>query len=83
MLERRVPADVRRQLQDTAYDAVGLVQASIASLFLYADIASKASGVLVVEITGSCPQHITTLAFFGETSAVFAAMQAIETGEKK
>lgn len=79
MLERRVPADVRKRLEDTGYDAVGLVQTSIASLFCYADIASKASNVLVVEITGSCPQHITTLAFFGEISAVTTAMQAIES----
>ncbi len=78
MIERRMPQDFRVQVQGMSYDAVGLVQAPIAALFYYADLASKASGVLVVEITGSCPQHLTTLAFFGETAAVATAMQAIE-----
>ena len=81
MLERRVPADVRNKLQDRNYDAVGLVQASIVSLFHYADIAGKASSVLVTEITGACPQHIATLAFFGSTAEVSVAMQAIESGD--
>lgn len=81
MLERRVPADVRKRLAERNYDAVGLVQTSIVSLFHYADVAGKASGVLVTEITGSCPQHIATLAFFGSIAEVNAAMQAIESGD--
>ncbi|MFW5490652.1 MAG: BMC domain-containing protein [Desulfovibrio sp.] len=83
MLERRVPQGTRAQLQGLSYDAVGLVQTSIASLFYYADLVDKASDVLVAEINGSCPQHITTLAFFGETASVVTAMQAIEAVEGK
>ena len=45
---------------------------------IYADVASKSANVVVSEVFGSCPQHITTLAIFGEISAVNVAMQAIE-----
>ena len=77
MLERRMPADVRGRLQERPFDAVGLVQASVPDLYYFADLAQKAASVFTVELFGSCPQHITTLAVFGETSAVRVAMQAI------
>jgi hypothetical protein len=78
MLERRMPPAVRERLQEQSFNAVGLVQTSVPDVYFYADLAQKASNVFTVELFGSCPQHITTLAFFGETSAVRAAMQAIE-----
>lgn len=77
MLERRMPPDARSRLQERPFDAVGLVQTSLPDLYYYADLAQKASNVFTVELFGSCPQHITTLAFFGETSAVHTALQAI------
>lgn len=79
MLERRMPAEARTRLGERPVEAVGLVQTSVVDLFFYADLAQKASNVFATELSGSCPQHITTLAVFGETSAVQAAMQAIET----
>jgi hypothetical protein len=78
MLERRMPPEVRVRLREQPFDAVGLVQTSVPDVYYYADLAQKASNVFAVELFGSCPQHITTLAFFGETSAVRTAMQAIE-----
>lgn len=81
MLKRRLTPDCRAQLTDLSFSAVGLVQTSIPNLYFFADVAQKASGVYTAELLGSCPQHITTLAFFGETSAVETAMQAIRTAE--
>ncbi|MDR3438607.1 BMC domain-containing protein [Telmatospirillum sp.] len=78
MLERRMTPDARTQLRERSFDAVGLVQTSVPDVYFYADLAQKASNVFAVELFGSCPQHITTLAFFGETSAVRTAMQAIQ-----
>lgn len=78
MLERRMPPNVRTRLQEQPFNAVGLVQTCVPDVYYYADLAQKASNVFTVELFGSCPQHITTLAFFGETSAVRTAMQTIE-----
>jgi hypothetical protein len=78
MLERRMPKEAREELKTYSFNAVGLVQASIPNLFYFADVAQKAANVLVTELTGNCPQHITTLAVFGETSAVKAALVALE-----
>jgi hypothetical protein len=80
MLERRMPREAREELKAHSFNAVGLVQASIPNLFHFADIAQKASNVFVTELTGNCPQHITTLAVFGETSAVRTALTAVEKG---
>lgn len=79
MLERRMTSELRSRLREQAFDAVGLVQTSVPDIFFLADVAGKAAGVFTVELHGSCPQHISTLAVFGETSAVHAAMQAIES----
>lgn len=78
MLERRMRPESRDYLRRHRYDAVGLVQTSVTDLFFFADVASKSSNVHTVELYGSCPQHVSTLAFFGETSAVHAAMEAIQ-----
>jgi len=78
MLGRRIPPDMRQKVKDQVFGAVGLVQTTVPDLYFFADIAQKAADVLIVELFGSCPQHVTTLAFFGETSAVRTAMQAIE-----
>lgn len=78
MLERRMSSDMRTRLREQSFDAIGLVQASVVDIYYYADLVQKAAGVYAVELFGSCPQHITMLAFFGETSAVSTAMQAID-----
>ena len=83
MLERRIPLDMRARIKGHSFDAVALIQTSVPDLFFYADLAQKASGVFAVELFGSCPQHISTLAVFGETSAVTAAVQAIEASQNQ
>lgn len=77
MFYRKMNKESRDELQNRRFEAVGLVQTSVASVLYYADRVAKTSNVLPVEINGSCPQHITTLAFFGDTSAVETAMKMV------
>ncbi len=82
MLTRRMANEAKEQLKDRRFDAVGLVQTNLPCLFYYADIAQKAGNVIAVEITGSCPQHVSTIAFFGSNEAVDAAMKEIVAADK-
>lgn len=77
MFYRKMSKTTREELESTYFNAIGLVQTSVAGVLYFADLAAKSSKVFPVEIAGSCPQHITTLALFGDTSAVETAMRAI------
>ena len=77
MFYRKMTKATREELEATYFNTIGLVQTSVAGVLYYADLASKSSKIYPVEIAGSCPQHITTLALFGDTSAVETAMRAI------
>jgi len=78
ILKRKVhEKDVRSLLEETRVEAVGLIQGQLAHIVLASDIAAKGADVLVSEISGSCPQHITMIALFGTTSAVTTAMSAV------
>ncbi|PRY20057.1 BMC domain-containing protein [Aliiruegeria haliotis] len=81
MLQRRVSPQVRKWVEAHPVSAMGLVQTSVPDLFYFADVAEKAADVFTVELNGTCPQTTTTLAVLGETSAVRAAMEAIEAGQ--
>ncbi|MCI6859276.1 MAG: BMC domain-containing protein, partial [Eubacterium sp.] len=83
MFYRKMNPESREELKQRKFDAVGLFQTTVAGVLYYADRASKTSNVYPVEINGSCPQHITTLAFFGETTAVETAMKALIKEEKE
>jgi ethanolamine utilization microcompartment shell protein EutS len=78
MLKRRLPGEFRSRLDLIRIDAIGLVMLPVPDFYFYADIASKSVNVLVSEINGNCSQHATTLAIFGEVSAVNEAMRLIE-----
>ncbi|XBS70873.1 BMC domain-containing protein [Acerihabitans sp. KWT182] len=78
MLKRRMPSESRGRLEMVRIDAIGLIMLPVPDLYFYADKASKSAHVAVAEIFGSCPQHITTLAIFGEVAAVDEAMRIIE-----
>ncbi|PLW76835.1 BMC domain-containing protein [Cohaesibacter celericrescens] len=82
MLQRRMPPHGRAWAKEHRVGSVGLIQASVTDLFFFSDLAMKASDVFTVEIYGTCPQHVTTLAVLGETSAVKAAMDAIKAAEQ-
>lgn len=77
MLLRRVPLSCKSVLEQRRTDAVGLIQTNIVNLLYLGDLAQKAADVYPVELNGSCPQHITTLALLGEVAAVDAAMAAV------
>ena len=77
MFYRKMTKATKDELSSHYFNAIGLIQTSVAGVLYYADMAAKSSKVFPVEIAGSCPQHITTLALFGDTSAVEMAMRAI------
>ena len=83
MFLRKMTMEAQEELNQRRYDAVGLFQTSVSSVLYYADRVAKTSNVFPVEIHGSCPNHITTLAFFGETAAVETDMKMIITEEKE
>lgn len=83
MFYRKMSKATKEELETTHFNAIGLVQTSVAGVLYFADLAAKSSKVFPVEIAGSCPQHITTLAIFGDTSAVETAMRAIANETKK
>jgi len=78
MLKRRMPSESRNRLDRFRIDAIGLIMLPVPDLYFFADRASKSANVAVSEIFGSCPQHITTLAIFGEVAAVNEAIRIIE-----
>lgn len=78
MVLRRLPHDVKEELGDRYFNSIALINASVPNVFYFADVASKSGDVFVAEIRGSCPQHITTLALFGDIAAVATAVKAIE-----
>jgi BMC domain. len=83
LLVRRVAKEARAQVTDRHFDAVGLIQTDLPNLFYYADVGQKAGNVVAVEILGNCPQHVSTVAFFGSNEAVDATMEAIVAAEKR
>ena len=65
------------------FTAVGLYQADVVGVIVASDVAEKTSDVVVSELHGSCPQHITTLAVFGDVTSVEASLSAIERRLRK
>ena len=83
MFYRKMSPESRQELSERKFNAIGLFQTSVASILYYADRVAKTSNVFPVEIHGNCPQHITTLAFFGETSAVETSMKMVIQEEQE
>jgi len=78
MLSRRMNVELRKQIENRQFDCVGLVQADLPDLFYFADIGQKAGSIIAIELHGSCPQHISTIALFGDVGSVKAAIEAIK-----
>lgn len=68
---------VKAILQKDLLDAVGLIQGPLAEMIVAGNIAEKAANVEIAELMGTCPQHITVIGVFGETSAVLEAIKAV------
>jgi hypothetical protein len=60
------------------WTAIGLIQTQVADIIFASDVAEKTADVDAIELSGTCPQHLTTLALFGETAAVDAALSAVK-----
>lgn len=58
--------------------AVGLIQGKIIEMMVASDIAYKASGVMVSDVRGSCPQNFVLLAIVGEAEEVRVALESIK-----
>ena len=84
ILSRRITDDaVREKLMDGKITAVGFIQGPFANVVVAGDIAEKTSNVVIADIIGNCPQHITMIGVFGDTSSVAEALKSVETWEKK
>ncbi len=59
-------------------DVGGGVQGPAAADFAASDLAEKAAVVRGSEIKGVCPSPISVIAVYGDTSAVSAALAAVE-----
>ena len=64
-------------------DAIGLAQGKLIDMIYAIDIAEKAAGVVVEDIKGVCPQHMTSIAILGDTSAVQSAIEEIKLNMKE
>ncbi|PKL43896.1 MAG: BMC domain protein [Candidatus Riflebacteria bacterium HGW-Riflebacteria-1] len=78
ILENRRVASGHFEEYKNPPDAVGLVQGTVAAILAASDIAEKAAAVQVAEVRGVCPTHMTLIAVYGDTSAVEAALQAVQ-----
>ena len=83
LMLRRTSQEARKQVENQHFDAVGLIQTDLPSLFYYMDIGQKAGNVIPVEILGNCPQHINTIPFFGSNEAVNACINAIIAADRQ
>lgn len=64
-------------------DAIGLAQGKLIDMIYAIDIAEKAAGVVVEDIKGVCPQHMTSIAILGDTSSVQSAIEEIKLNMKE
>lgn len=77
ILANRMSAAAKGQLAEMDASAVGLIQGKLVDMIAAADVAEKAASVLVFDLKGSCPQHLTMIGIFGDVSAVKASLDAI------
>jgi len=81
MILRRstAPPAVKEDLENKAGGAVVMFQVPYPDLYYLADIAEKAGEVTAIEILGSCPHSVGTMALFGDVASVNAAADAVKT----
>lgn len=77
LLLHRMNASGREKVRGMHPGAIGMFQAKLPDLYYYADQAVKTSRVIAVEIQGTCPQHASTVALFGDTEAIRQALRRI------
>ncbi|MBC3887015.1 BMC domain protein [Acetobacterium paludosum] len=70
---------VAERILQNEFTAMGLCQGDVVSILVASDIAEKTSEVVVSELNGMCPQHITCLGIFGDVTSVEESLAAIES----
>ena len=78
---KRMGAEGRAVLEEVS--AIGLMQGKLIEMIYAIDIAEKSAGVLVEDIKGVCPQHMTSIAILGDTSSVQSAIEEIKLKMKE
>jgi ethanolamine utilization microcompartment shell protein EutL len=81
ILMSRMGGGAKKTLEIVNFSAVGLVQGKLVDMMLAADIAEKTADVLVLDLKGTCPQHLTMIGIFGDIAAVKASLDAIRAKE--
>lgn len=69
---------VKEKIENALIESIGLIQGHLAEILVAGDIAQKASGVEIAEITGLCPQHVVMIGVFGDTASVSEALKAVQ-----
>lgn len=80
-LSKRMGAEGRAALEEAS--AIGLMQGKLIEMLYAIDVAEKAAGVLVEDIKGVCPQHMTSIAILGDTSSVQSAIDELKLKMKE
>ena len=81
LLIRRMMAGMpeeEKTVRSASWGAVLLVQGMVPEMFCAVDVGTKTSPVLAMEIIGSCPQHIVTMAFIGNVADVKQVLSALK-----
>ncbi|MBK5252945.1 MAG: BMC domain protein [Peptostreptococcaceae bacterium] len=76
ILKKRIGIRENSEIGD--YDTIGLVQGPMIDMICASDVAQKATGVMVYDVKGICPQHMVLLAIFGSTSSVEDALSIMD-----
>ncbi len=79
ILARRIAdREIREKLNTESIESIALIQGRVSKIIAIADDAEKTADVTAVEVTGSCPQHLTIIALIGSLSAVHTVVERIE-----
>ncbi|MEG0297379.1 MAG: BMC domain-containing protein [Clostridium sp.] len=80
-LSKRMGTEGKDALESAS--AIGLAQGKLIEMIYAIDVAEKAAGVIVEDIKGMCPQHMTSIAILGDTSSVESAIEEIKLKMKE
>ena len=79
MLVGMVSAEDEERVRTANWGAVLLVQGLMTEMYGAVDIGTKTSPVIAMEVVGSCPQHVVTMAFIGNVADVKQVLSALKS----
>lgn len=80
-LSKRMGVEGKEALKDAS--AIGLMQGKLIEMVYAIDVAEKSANVIVEDIKGICPQHMTSIAILGDTASVQSAIEEINLKMKE